>query len=76
MLAVLEDGVATYRKYAGTTGRKHRKLLRETEQWIFSDEAGWPFSFVNVCQAVGVDVEWLRAQLRPAAAAPVRLLAS
>jgi hypothetical protein len=74
MLAVLEDAVAIYRKYAGMGGRKHRKLLRETEEWLFSDDTSWPFSFVNACQTVGVDVTWLRAHLRTTA--PLRVQAA
>ena len=72
MLAVLEDALGIYRKYAGVPGRRRRRLITETEQWLFSDDTGWPFSFVNVCHALGIDVALFRAQRRrptPATAA-------
>jgi len=64
MLAVLEDALGIYRKYAGMPGRKHRRLVAETEQWLFSDDTSWPFSFVNVCHAVDIEVAWIRGQLK------------
>ena len=69
MLAVLEDALGIYRKYTAVPGRRHRRLVRETEQWLFSDDTSWPFSFVNICHSLGIDVAWLRGQLgrpRPA----------
>ena len=45
MLAVLEDGLDIYRKYGRVPGRKRRRLIAETEQWLFSDDTSWPFSF-------------------------------
>jgi hypothetical protein len=69
MLAVLEDALSIYRKFARLPGRKHRRLLLETEQWLFSDDTGWPFSFINVCHAIGIDVAWLRSRAAPTATA-------
>jgi hypothetical protein len=66
MLAVLEDALSIYRKYACVSGRKHRRLVAQTEQWLFSDDTDSPFSFVNLCHALGIDVAWLRSR----AAAP------
>src|SRR5262249_27936229 len=71
MLAVLDDAIGIYRKYAPVRGRKRRVLVRETEEWLFSNDASWPFSFVNLCQALDLDVAWLRAQLRRPTSAAV-----
>jgi hypothetical protein len=63
MLAILEDALDIYRKYARTPGRRHESLVAETRQWLFADDTRWPFSFVNLCSALGIDVGSLRAQL-------------
>ena len=36
------------------------QLWREAARWIFSDDRAYPFSFLNVCDAVDMDPEWLR----------------
>jgi len=69
MLAVLEDAVDIYRKHAHLPGRRSR-LVVETEEWLFSDDTSWPLSFVNVCRALGIDVDWLRGRLRASRPAP------
>ena len=66
MLAVLDDALDIYRKHAHAPGRRWRRSVAETESWLFSDDTSWPFSFVNVCQMLGIDVDWLRMQLRQA----------
>jgi hypothetical protein len=38
-------------------------LLHEIRDWVLADDPDWPFSFVNACAAVGVDVTQLRTEL-------------
>src|SRR3954466_16345377 len=64
MLAVLEDGVGTFQKYAGVTGRRARRLFAEAEEWFASDDTAWPFTFVSICQSLGLEPEYLRRGLR------------
>jgi hypothetical protein len=63
MLAILEDAVVIYKKYARVPGRRHECLVAETERWLFSDDTAWPFSFVNVCSALEFDVASIRERL-------------
>src|SRR5438067_3812049 len=63
MLAVLEDAVGTLQKYVNVSSRYGRRLFSEAEEWFASPDADWPFAFVNVCQALGLDAEYLRAGL-------------
>jgi hypothetical protein len=35
-----------------------------TDAWLSSDDIGWPFSFVNICHALGIDPGWLRRRIR------------
>ena len=67
MLAILDDALATYRTEAGRPGLKHRRRAAEAEEWLFSDDIRWPFSFLNVCHTLGIDEGWIRARLRPRA---------
>jgi hypothetical protein len=64
MLAVLEDAVGTFQKHAGTPSRRGQKLFVEAEEWFDSDDGDWPFAFVNVCQALGIEPGYLRVGLR------------
>jgi hypothetical protein len=63
MLAVLEDAVGTFQKYATAPGRRARRLFAEAEEWFNSDDGTWPFAFVNVCQAIGLEPLYLRGGL-------------
>ena len=62
--AILENGIADYTKYYGSSGRRGKRLFREVEQWIMQDDATWLCSFVNICLVLGVEPDWLRAKLR------------
>jgi hypothetical protein len=63
MLALLGDALHVYAKGAMFRARGHRRLFAETEEWLFSEETSWPFSCVNICRALDIDITWLRAQL-------------
>jgi len=63
MLAVLEDAVGTFQKYVNARERNGQRLFEEVEQWFDSDDQEWPYSFVNVSQALGLDVSYMRSGL-------------
>lgn len=60
MFAVLLDAVECFQKYAG---HEVNRLFKDTEKWIFQDDPDWPFSFINICEAVEMDPQWLRKGL-------------
>ncbi len=64
MLAVMEDAVATYQRYATEPSRRNQKLFEDAEQWINSTDTSWPYSFENVCSALRFEPETLRNGLR------------
>jgi hypothetical protein len=64
MRAVLVDAVECFQQQAGAPLPEARRLAREAEQWLFTNDARWPFSFVNICMVLGLDVEYLRRGLR------------
>jgi hypothetical protein len=58
MLAVLQGAVECFQDYA-----EDDRLFKETEEWIFEDDHEWPFSFINICEAVDMDPKYLRKGL-------------
>jgi hypothetical protein len=63
MLAVLEDAVGTFQKYASAPGRRARRLFAEAEEWFDSDDTAWPYSFVNICQSLNLEHAYVRTGL-------------
>jgi hypothetical protein len=72
MLAVLEDGVGTFQKYAGASGRRARRLFAEAEEWFASRDSESPFTFESICEALGLEPEYIRRGLRQWQTAHVR----
>jgi hypothetical protein len=64
MLAVLDDAVNIFQHQCTAVRPRGRRLFAETERWITSDDTSWPFAFVSVCHALGLDVDCLRTGLR------------
>lgn len=59
LLAVLEDGVRTFLKYAGATQGRGLNLRREAFVWLTGDRTD-VFAFENICEALGIDADRLR----------------
>jgi len=57
MLAVLEDGIRSY--LSGST-----LIADEAEQWVRSPRNLSPFSFVVVCETLGLDPDAVRTRVR------------
>ncbi len=63
MYAVLEDAFLCFQKQFETEQRFVRRA-REAEDWFFSDDSRWFFSFVSVCHALGLEPKYLRTKLK------------
>jgi len=63
MLAVLVDALRCLQ--IGARGRTaiQRRSLAEAEFWIADRRSQGPFSFETVCEAVGINPDWLRESL-------------
>src|SRR4029077_6928708 len=59
MLAVMEDAVATFQRFAVEPGRRNQRLCEEAESWILSTDTSWPYSFENICSALKFEPETL-----------------
>ena len=63
MLAILEDATATLLRHPTPRHAGKRRALRETEAWLDSPDTESPFAFIRICEALGLDAQWLRAGL-------------
>jgi hypothetical protein len=63
MLAVLEDAVGTFQKFALSNDRRAQRIFTETEEWFASGDRNWPYSFPNIAEALNLEPEVLRAGL-------------
>jgi len=68
MVAVLQTVLddlrgSPYRSAAGFPMPADRRAYEQAREYVESKDRAWPFSFENVCEAIGVDAAGLRAQL-------------
>jgi hypothetical protein len=61
MLAVLEEAIATFQRHVLSETRHGRRLAKEVEDWIAGTGEEWPFSFDNICAALDLDSQCIRA---------------
>lgn len=62
--AVLDDALACFQGQFGTEGWRARRIAREAEEWFFSDDDQWIFSFMHVCAVLGLEPESIRQELK------------
>jgi hypothetical protein len=56
MLAVMEDAVLSVLRSLPSA--------RDTQSWFEAEDPSWPYSFTNLCDALGLDRNAVRAALR------------
>src|SRR2546422_1441158 len=64
MLAVLEDAVDCYQKYAHTRDPRGQQVFEEAREWVTSEDRTWLFSFENICDTLEISAEYVRRGLR------------
>jgi hypothetical protein len=70
LLALLEDAIHCYRKFAAARNRSGRQQFREAEAWLMGGGDGWVFAYENVCALLGLDPEYVRRGVRQSIAQP------
>lgn len=63
LTAVLFDGVQSYMNYFLADSKEVKNKYHEAYNWVHSQESGYVFSFCNVCEALGVNPDYLRLGL-------------
>jgi hypothetical protein len=63
MLAVLSDAIVLFQTRDPKRAGPVRQEFEEAQRWILSNDSLWPYSFVNVCETLGIAYEPLRRAL-------------
>jgi hypothetical protein len=64
MLAVLEDAIDCFQKYAQSRDPRGRQMYDEAREWVTSADRNWLFSFENICDTLEINAEYVRRGLR------------
>jgi len=64
MCAVLEDAFLCFQRQFEIESRSIQRTAQEAEEWFFSDDAHGLFSFVSVCDVLGLEPELIRKGLK------------
>ncbi len=60
---VLRQAMVDLRKFRNAKGVLGRELYADARSWFVSNDAEWPYSFVNVCRALDLAPENTRAEV-------------
>jgi hypothetical protein len=63
MLAVLEDALRCFQDNVLERNDAKKELFADAEEWFLSEGDDWAFSFENICDALGLNPEYVRAGL-------------
>lgn len=63
MGAVLVDALNCLQKQTETNWPPTQRAVREAEKWLWTDDPHWPFSFLNICLALGLDPQGIRLRM-------------
>ena len=64
MLAVLQDALDCYQKYAFAKDNHGRQLFADADTWVSCEDSDWYFSFENICETLEINPAYLRRGLR------------
>lgn len=62
--AILREAIRTYQKFALKKGNRAARLFREVDEWFSAEDRQWFFSFVNVCDVLGLEPTYIRTGLK------------
>ena len=60
---VLRQAAKDLRAFHGAHETTGRELYRDAYSWVISNDLSWPYSFVNVCETLGLSAEFVRSEL-------------
>jgi hypothetical protein len=63
LLAVLEEAIGTFQRYAVATDPRSRSIFIDVEAWFNSEETTWLYSFMGICDTLGIDATYVRSGL-------------
>ena len=62
LLAVLEEAVGTFQRHVVSDGHD-RAVFSAVEAWFASEDTAWLYSFIGICDALGIDATYVRSGL-------------
>ena len=60
---ILKQAALDLLRFHGATSAVEREFYLDTYRWVMSDDCSWPFSFLNVCQALDLAPETVREEI-------------
>ena len=63
MFAILVDAISCFDKLSAAAEMERSRKWLEAKNWLWSNRQDWPFSYRNVCEALGFDPDYLRRGL-------------
>ena len=60
---ILKQAALDLRRFHGATSAVEREFYLDAYRWVMSDDCSWPFSFLNVCQALNLAPETVREEV-------------
>src|SRR5262245_9059630 len=60
MLAILTDAVELVLQEPAPPATRRAFLQRKAAEWMACDDTRWVFSFLNICETLGIDAKRLR----------------
>jgi hypothetical protein len=63
MVAILEEALADYQRCWKARDKKAIQQFADAQAWILESSSEWIFSFVNCCEALGIEPDYLRQGL-------------
>jgi hypothetical protein len=63
VLSVMWQAVLDLHKFRFAQRRQQQRLYMEAYEWVASEDRGWPFSFVNLCEMLNMHPGVTREQL-------------
>jgi hypothetical protein len=60
---ILKQAALDLRRFHGATSAVEREFYLDAHSWVMSDDCSWPFSFLNVCQALNLAPETVREEV-------------
>jgi hypothetical protein len=64
MLAVLIDAIRTLSQQFNAARGIHRHAWLQDQAWVSSEDHATPFSFINICSALGLNAGYVRRLIR------------
>jgi hypothetical protein len=64
MYAVLNDAFVSFRKQCEVRNPGVQRAGKQAEEWFFSDDCRGLFSFLSLCDVLGLDSDFIRSRLK------------